>query len=31
MMCNSRERGILLSGDVELNPGPIATENISAV
>ena len=31
MICNSSERNILLSGDVELNPGPATAENTSAV
>lgn len=31
MICNSSEQNILLSGDVELNPGPATGENTSAV
>ena len=31
MVYNSCERRILLSGDAELNPGPVKAENISAV
>ena len=31
MICNSSEQNILLSGDVELNPGPATGENTPAV